>query len=145
MSTRSFTLIELIVVIMILMVLVTLATPQFFMIIERARSTEGIQILGLLRSSVLRYFTQYANTTDNLTHYDIDFDSKYFDKDSIVLTPYITNWTRNKTIASIHRNNFRRPDNVANYTLYIDTDGDLWCDSEDFDFTCNKLNLPVSH
>lgn len=141
---KGFTLIELIVVVMILLILATLAMPQFFKVAEKARAGEGVNLLGALRSSMLRYFTEYGNTSDNITNYDVELNSKYFNVNNTQIIGGIGNWTSDEEIANITRNDVKRPGNVAEYTLHIDTDGDIWCTSTDGDYSCKKMGFPIN-
>lgn len=51
---HGFTLLEIIIVIIIVGVLASLALPRFFSTVEYSRSTEALNALGVIRTSVVR-------------------------------------------------------------------------------------------
>lgn len=69
-KNRGFTLLELLVVVIIIGILVAIALPLYGRTIERGRMVEAITNLGAIRSSMLRYYTQWSKTTDDLDQLD---------------------------------------------------------------------------
>lgn len=75
MRKSGFTLLELMVVVIIVGILAMIALPQFFKATEKARSAEGINILGSLRSAQFRY---YAESDTQVYATDVaDLDMEY--------------------------------------------------------------------
>jgi len=75
MRKSGFTLLELMVVVIIIGILAMIALPQFFKATEKARSAEGINILGSLRSAQFRY---YAESDTQVYSSDVaDLDMEY--------------------------------------------------------------------
>ena len=62
-GVTGFTLLELVVVVVIIGILAALAIPQYMITTERARSAEGVLILGAIRGSQLRYYQQWGGYT----------------------------------------------------------------------------------
>jgi len=61
---KGFTLLELIIVVIIVAILAGLGVPQFIKVVERAKASEGVSILGAYRDSQLRYYSEYQAYTD---------------------------------------------------------------------------------
>ncbi len=82
-NKRGFTLLEVLIVLVILGVLAGLAVPVYTAQLERARAAEAIQMLGAIRSSMVRYYGNngtYAGAVirgyqGGTTTGDIDFDA----------------------------------------------------------------------
>jgi len=81
---KGFTLLELLIVILVLGVLAGLALPQYLSTVTRARETEGIQNLGIIRGAVMRYYAEWEDLTGvDTTTLDITdpnvIGDRYFD------------------------------------------------------------------
>ena len=130
MMKRGFTLLELVVVVIIIGILAALAIPQYMITTERARSAEGVIILGAIRGSQERYrhtHQSYAITTDVL-----DFEHsalKYFGNIHAANDPSGSNY-----IAAVQRTD-------GTYWLFVkSTSGSAVC--YDDQTLCEKLGFP---
>ncbi len=132
---KGFTLLELLTVVMIIAILAIIAVPQFFRVAERARASEAVNVLGIIRSAQLRYYAEHsANYTTSLSDLDVDVSSndgdyKFF-KAPDVSTSGQASMTRKGAGASI-----------GNYKLTINYDtGNISC-SGGATGTCTKLGF----
>ncbi len=66
-SKRGLTVLEFIIVIIIVSVLASLALPRFFILIERSRTVEAIEMLGRLRRAQLFHKDVYGTYVDSST------------------------------------------------------------------------------
>ena len=110
----GFTLIEVIVVAMIIGVLAVLAIPQYFVTIEKFRSSEGASILTSLLAAEKRYFIESETYTGNLNALDVTIPAatlQYFNAPTV---------SGGDPIASISRNN-------GSYALSISLSGEISC------------------
>ena len=73
MHKKGFTLIELLVVVLIIGILAAMAVPQYFKAVERARMTEGMQLLADIASSQRRKYLQINGYAKNFNGLDIAF------------------------------------------------------------------------
>lgn len=122
---RGFTLLELIIVIVVLGILASLAIPKYFQVIERARSTEGVQLLGLLRTAQLR---MYAETAAFKACGDLDVEytpPKFFTTNcySGTTTDFNTQWVAQ----ALRKGDVQLPAGFDAYTLEMRTDGQVKC------------------
>ncbi len=115
---RGFTLVEILVVIIVIGILATIALPQFFKVAERGRASEGVGILGALRSAQMRYYTEHqGNYADDCSDLDVDLGTlKYF------AAPACAGTSNN--LASVARSGSA---DYGAYTLTIDANGDITC------------------
>lgn len=124
MKRRAFTLVELMVVVIIIAILAVIALPQFFRASEKARASEGVNILGAIRSAQFRYYAeddsqQYADT---LTKLDMDFGTlKYF------ADPVMTGSSHNQNGCGVLGAVTRKGGDALNYTLTIHENGTITC------------------
>lgn len=138
---KGFTLMELLFVVIIIGVLVSLGLPQFFRAAERARTAEGVRLLGSLRNAQFRYAAENGTTTGNLNDLDVEFAGlKYFNTPTVIsgVNPRDPN-QQNSNIASIQRNTYQNS-GFGSYTLYIQVDGDITCSGGTTN-TCRKLGF----
>jgi prepilin-type N-terminal cleavage/methylation domain-containing protein len=56
---KGFTLLELTIVVIIIGILVSIAIPKMLSSAERARSSEGLGIIGAIRSAQVRYYASW--------------------------------------------------------------------------------------
>jgi len=119
---KGFTLLELLTVVMIISILAIIAIPQFFRVAERARASEAVNVLGIIRSAQLRYYAEHSATyATSLADLDVDVppnndDYKYFNAPNVGVAGRAS-MTRKNAGASI-----------GNYTLTINYDtGDINC------------------
>ena len=120
---KCFTLLELLTVVIIIAILASIAIPQFFRAAERARASEGVHILGVLRSAQLRYYAEHGGFTDNLSDLDIDIPQKslkYFNSPTLNSSPNYADGVE-ETLVSITRND-KECGGYCGYTLSISDD-----------------------
>jgi len=70
----GFTLLELLMVVIILAILASIALPQYFRVVERARTAQVLQLLASIRGSEIRFKAQSPSEvyTTTLTQLDIE-------------------------------------------------------------------------
>lgn len=121
-SARGFNLLELMVVLIIISILVTLAVPTYLNSIEKAAASEGVHLLGELRSAQLRYRNECPTAcyATNIALLDVEFTAqRYF---TINLAG-----SYDGQVARVDRNNNRRPATFGAYFLTINRDGQITC------------------
>lgn len=128
---KGFTLLELITVVMIVAILAIIAVPQFFRVAERARASEAVNALGIIRSAQLRYYGENsANYTNLVAELDVDLPATYRHFAAPVVTAVQASMLRSGAGGSI-----------GAYTLTVNYDsGDIKCSGGAAN-TCTKLNL----
>ncbi|NQT47316.1 MAG: prepilin-type N-terminal cleavage/methylation domain-containing protein [Candidatus Omnitrophica bacterium] len=57
---KSFTLIELLIVVIIVGILATVALPQYTKVVEKARWTEAVSMLGTMRKAAIIYYNEHG-------------------------------------------------------------------------------------
>ncbi len=122
-SKKGFTLLELIMVIVIIAILATLAMPTYFKTVERSRIAEAKKILGMIRSSQLRYYAEHAKFTTALNDLDIEVPAsgKFFTFSA--LAPATASPT--SVIGQADRN--ANAQVFGTYTVQIDVSGNFSC------------------
>ena len=128
---KGFTLLELITVVMIVAILAIIAVPQFFRVAERARASEGVNVLGIIRSAQMRYYGEHsANYSASAVRLDVDLPASYRHFSAPAVGAVNATITRSGAGVSI-----------GNYTLTINYDsGTITCAGGAAN-TCTKLNL----
>jgi len=118
---KGFTLLELLTVVIIIAILASIAIPQFFRAAERARASEGVHVLGIIRSAQLRYYAEHGYFTNDIDDIDIDIpgDLRYFNA-PVLLQPTYGDGTDNDLV-TIQRNNVQCG-KYCGYTLRIGDD-----------------------
>jgi len=126
---KGFTLLELLTVVIIVAILAAVAVPQFFKVAERARAAEGVNVLGGLRSSQLRYYAEHGILADDPD--DLDFDVrglKFFAAPAIPggasASGYYTGGV--EVVGTITRT-LANNAGFGAYILRIQSDGDITC------------------
>ena len=66
MKRSGFTLIEMIIVAIVLGILATVALPRFIRVVEKSRSAEARNALGVIRDAELAYFMEFNVFTNSL-------------------------------------------------------------------------------
>jgi len=128
---NGFTLLELVIVIIVIVILAGLAAPQYFRIVEKARTAEGVQLLGIVRGAQLRYYAQYASYANNVSQLDINYTTpKYF---------AVSAGDSEARLATVMRNNNQNPGYGA-YNLSINVAGDINC-TGGVTGVCDRLGL----
>ena len=74
---KAFTLLEVIIVVIIVGVLISLALPRFFMMVERSRAMEAIQILGIIRNQMDVCLASGPTTNANIAKCDSLYFSEF--------------------------------------------------------------------
>lgn len=137
---RGVTLLELIVVIIIIGVLATLGLPNFFVVIEKSRMSEGIAVLGMVRQAQLRYASTEGdgNTTDDEGKLGLEVRNlKYFEEMNIY---DVTIDEETNVIAEISRSaEVESP--YGSYLLNITVGGDIACSGGIGADACSKLGF----
>ena len=118
---KGFTLLEMIIVIIVIGLLATLAVPRYFKLTERARSVEGVSLLGLLRASQIRYKAEQGVYTTDATKLDLEYTSpKFFSVESPTI---------GTEVARVRRGDLQK--SYGNYTLTINEEGYITCTGGD--------------
>ncbi|MBL7197860.1 MAG: prepilin-type N-terminal cleavage/methylation domain-containing protein [Candidatus Omnitrophica bacterium] len=122
---KGFTLLELIIVIIVIGILASIALPRYLAVAERARMTEGKNILGILRGAQLRYEAEHQTFAGNFSDLDIGITaSKYFDDP--IDDDNVESGTINTTIAIVTRNTIDA--GTYNYNISITGEGVFDCE-----------------
>jgi len=146
-NTQGFTLIELVVILIIIGILVSLGMPQYIITVERARATEGIYVLGVVRHTQLRYFQAVNRFIDNCVIDETLSDPDCAGLDITAPTPrFFSNpaaqlFAGFSIVGTVTRNNNSRSGFFGPYVLYIAGNGNVCCDDAGVAGTCNRLNL----
>lgn len=74
MLRKGITLSEIITVTVIIGVLSAIAIPYYINMVERQKTSEAIQLLGMLRQAQIRYQAVNGNYTSNCSLLDLDLD-----------------------------------------------------------------------
>lgn len=121
---KGFTLLELLMVVIIVGILASIAIPQFFKVAERARASEGANVLGAVRSAQLRYYSEHGKLTGALTDLDVDTANlKFFAAPGCTASTYAGG---TEIIGTIVRNGTSNP-GFGGYTLTVYGNGDTKC------------------
>jgi len=123
---KAFTLIELLIVLLILGILASIATPAYLRYVHRARASEAVAVLGMIRQAEREYYAKHNNYRDvasgNLrndpeaaSNQGMDIDVKttqYFSNSA-----YSVNTTQNGTSGTSTQ--FSDPP-VVDFSIYVD-------------------------
>lgn len=134
---KGFTLLELIVVIIVLGVIMAIALPQYFKVVERGRTAEAVNVLGVLRAAQIRYYAQNSRFTNTLANLDVDVTTPTYYNISLQTPAY----AEDVVIATLGRNNVRVPAGYAGYSLRIYVNGYIDCIGNDT--ACTQLGYPL--
>jgi len=63
---EGFTLVEVVIVCVVIGILATIALPRFVRVIEKARTSEARNVLGVIRDAQSSYFLEYDVFTTNM-------------------------------------------------------------------------------
>ena len=121
---KGFTLIELLIVIIIIAILASIAVPQFFKVAERARASEGVQILGALRRAQLRYYSEHGNLANAVGDLDCDTPNTRYFAGNVAPSGNYNGGA--EVVASAVRNTTNNP-GFGTYTLQIHGNGEVTC------------------
>ena len=126
-NKRGYTLMEIMVVVIVVGILASIALPRYSFTMERAKSAEGLEILGSVSQAQKVYQIENGNYTTNLANLDVTFDTiQYFNAPSVFdpLDPVAN------PIASIQRSS-------GLYTFSINENGTITCSGDPT--ACSKL------
>lgn len=70
-NRKAYTLLEILITIVMISILIGIAIPRYAGTIERSKAAEGIQILGVVRSSQERYALEHGNYPSETAHLDV--------------------------------------------------------------------------
>jgi prepilin-type N-terminal cleavage/methylation domain-containing protein len=129
---KGFTLLELIIVIIILGVLASLAVPQYINAVERGRLGEALSLLGLIRSSQMRYYAQFGCYSYDYSGLDADFTRPNY---------FTTTTSADPAIATVTRLSTPTPP-LGVYIMSIDANGIINCSGDDTRDACTKVGYP---
>lgn len=121
---------EIIITVIILGILASLAIPIYTVNVEKAKSSEGAQILEAVLNAQRRHFLEYNDFVEgqNINLLDLDIElgpgTGNFDPPAAFANP--------DKLASIDRSN-------GSYSLFIDSDGDIYCENLAGPDICSKL------
>ncbi|MCP4652071.1 MAG: prepilin-type N-terminal cleavage/methylation domain-containing protein [Candidatus Omnitrophica bacterium] len=113
--SKGFTLLELIIVVIIVAILAGLGIPQFLKVVERAKASEAVNVLGSIRGSELRYYAEHGGYTALFADLDINAVTglKNFNAPVMIGTP--------AAVASMQKSS------GIIYTITMAPDGTLSC------------------
>jgi len=78
-NKKGFTLIELLVVVLIIGILASVALPQYFKVVEKSRSAEGVSQCSAIQSAQQRQFLRAGAYSALITDLDVAIGTpKYF-------------------------------------------------------------------
>ncbi len=131
--------------VIIIGILAMIGLPQFFKVAERARSSEGVSLLGAVRSAELRYAAGCGVTTNILAKLDVDMPDtiRYFNApvpNSIGFDPNDPG-NFDALVATITRNAANNPGYGA-YVLQIRLNGAINCTDAGTSI-CSTLGYPA--
>lgn len=119
----GFTLIELLVVLIIVGILATLAISNYGKVAERSRQAEALTMLGALRGSQIRYYSEKNPPAYATAIGDLDLDTltgKYF-------TYTLPATVVDSDLARATRNGVQQTAGISGYELKINRNGDISC------------------
>jgi len=116
---KGFTLIELMTVVIIVGILASVSVPLYRAQVKKAIASEGIALVGSVRSAQRIYYAENDAYTDDKDNLNLEtFDNKYFDWDDLTLTD-VTATTFTATAVG-------REDSAADgISVSIDEEGDI--------------------
>ncbi len=125
-STFAFTLVEILIVIIIIGTLASIVVPQFYTVIERTRSAEGVNVLENILNSERRWAADNNNTfTNDINNLDVSY-STWGNFNAIAVSDFANPLPAvgvNSELVQIRRNAAA----PFNYTLHITATGVISC------------------
>ncbi len=124
----GFTLIELVVAVVIIGILASIAVPRFIRVVEKGRSAEARNVLGVIRDAQVAYFLEYDKYTTSLSALGVSVptacNTSYYFRYSVALGGGGASFTGSAVRCTAGG---RSPNGPFAYTMTLNNGGVLAC------------------